>query len=386
MSSHVTTEPMTPAPPPDVAPVVRAAPGWVKALGPIAVALFLVALFSPAYFFNDDRYWLPLFTRYMALALFALSVDLIWGYTGLMSLGQGLFFGAGVYAVGYSLMFQKACADADMPLVQQVNMPRFPLLSSLPDWVGYLVHIWLAIPLAVIVPVIVATLFGYATFQRRIKGVYFSLITQALLLAFFTLTDSNLPYTGGRVGMPYLPRLKLFDHEFQMVDQYYLTVGMLSICFLISLALVRSKFGKVLTAIRDSEYRVLALGYNTAMYKTFIFAYAAALAGIAGALYVSSLRTAGPDVMQPAFSIEILILVAVGGRGTLFGAIIGAVLVNLGKTIINDQFATYWPVMLGLLFVVVTLFLPNGILGGLRSISRRWLVQGEKTSLARASS
>ena len=383
MSSNVTTEPMTPTPPPAVVP---AAHGWLKALGPVVVVLFLVALFSPAYFFNDDRYWLPLFTRYMALALFALSVDLIWGYTGLMSLGQGLFFGAGVYAVGYSLMFQKACFDADMPLVQQANMPRFPLLSSLPDWVGYLVHIWFAISLAVLVPVLVATLFGYATFQRRIKGVYFSLITQALLLAFFTLTDSNLPYTGGRVGMPYLPRLNLLGHEFQMLDQYYLTAGMLSICFLVSLALVRSKFGKVLTAIRDSEYRVLALGYNTAMYKTFIFAYAAALAGIAGALYVSALRTAGPDVMQPAFSIEILILVAVGGRGTLFGAIIGAVLVNFGKTIINDKFATYWPIILGLLFVLVTLFLPNGILGGLRSIFRRWLVPGDKKSLARASS
>ena len=193
-------------------------------------------------------------------------------------------------------MFQKACDDADMPLVQQANMPRFPLLSSLPDWVGYLVHIWLAIPLAVIVPVLVATLFGYATFQRRIKGVYFSLITQALLLAFFTLTDSNLPYTGGGVGMPYLPRLKLFGHEFQMLDQYYLTVGMLSVCFLLSLALVRSKFGKVLTAIRDSEYRVMALGYNTAMYKTFIFAYAAAVAGIAGGLYVSCPADGGPDV------------------------------------------------------------------------------------------
>ena len=264
----------------------------------VLLVLFLVALFAPGYFFADDRYWLELFTRYMALALFALSVDLIWGYTGLMSLGQGLFFGMGVYAVGYSLMFQKACLDADMPLVQQANMPRYPLLSSLPDWTGYLVHIWFAISLAVAIPVVFGAVFGYFTFLRRIKGVYFSLITQALLLAFFTLTDNNLPITGGRVGMPYLPRLKLFGHEFQMVGQYFLTVGILCVCFLVSLAMMRSKFGKVLTAIRDSEYRVLALGYNTAMYKTFIFAYAAGMAGIAGALYVASLRTAGPDVMH----------------------------------------------------------------------------------------
>ena len=279
-------------------------------------------------------------------------------------------------------MFQKACTDADMPLVQQVNMPRFPLLSSLPDWVGYLVHIWFAISLAVIVPVVLATLFGYAAFQRRIKGVYFSLITQALLLAFFTLTDSNLPYTGGRVGMPYLPRLKLFDHEFQMLDQYYLTAGMLSVCFLVSLALVRSKFGKVLTAIRDSEYRVLALGYNTAMYKTFIFAYAAALAGIAGALYVS----ASADGRSGCHAARLFDRDSHSGGGrrprhALRSHHRGRAR-QLGKTIINDKFATYWPVMLGLLFVFVTLFLPNGILGGLRSIFRRWLVQGDKKSLA----
>src|SRR6202044_1110093 len=188
---------------------------------------------------------------------------------------------------------------------------------------------------------------------------------------FYTLADNQLPYTGGRVGIPSLPRLNLFGHVFKMLDQFYLTAAVLSICFLASLLLVRSKFGKVLTAIRDSEYRVLALGYNTAMYKTFIFAYSAAIAGIAGALYVSALRTAGPDVMQPAFSIEILILVAVGGRGTLFGAIIGAVFVNLGKTVINDQFATAWPIVLGLLFIVVVLLLPDGILGGLRSLYRR---------------
>ncbi len=276
----------------------------------------------------------------MALALFALSVDLIWGYTGLMSLGQGVFFGAGVYAVGYSLMFQKACVDADMPLVQQANMPRFPLLSSLPDWVGYLVNIWLAISLAVIVPVLLATVFGYAAFQRRIKGVYFSLITQALLLAFFNAHRSTLPVhrRPGRHAVP--AEIEAVRSRIQMVDQYYLTLGMLAVCFLVSLALIRSKFGKVLTAIRDSEYRVMALGYNTAMYKTFIFAYASGHRRHRGRTFTcSALRTAGPDVIKPAFSIEVLILVAVGGRGTLYGAIIGAVLVNFGKTFINDKFS-----------------------------------------------
>ena len=368
MSSKVSTEQIAPEAPSDVAASTPKLSAFTKLLGIIPTVLFLAVLFTPAVAFSDDKYWLPLFTRYMALALFALSVDLIWGYTGLMSLGQGVYFGLGVYCVGFSLMFQKACEDASLPLVHQENMPRFALQPSLPDWVGYLVHIWLAIALAVILPVILATVFGYAAFQRRIKGVYFSLITQALLLAFFSLTEGSLPVTGGEVGMPYLPRLKLFGHEFQMVDQFYLTFGMVAVCFLLSLALIRSKFGKVLTAIRDSEYRVMALGYNTAMYKTFIFAYGAAIAGIAGGLYVASLRTAGPDVLKPAFSIEVLILVAVGGRGTLYGAIIGAILVNFGKTIINDKFSEYWPLILGLLFVLVTLCLPEGILGGFRSL------------------
>jgi urea transport system permease protein len=381
MSSKVSTGPIAPEGPLDVAVSTPNVSAFTKLLGIGTAVLFLAVLFTPAIAFSDDKYWLPLFTRYMALALFALSVDLIWGYTGLMSLGQGVYFGLGVYCVGFSLMFQKACEDAGLPLVQQESMPRFALQPFLPDWVGYLVHIWLAIPLAIILPVILASAFGYAAFQRRIKGVYFSLITQALLLAFFSLTEGSLPITGGEVGMPYLPRLKLFGHEFMMLDQYYLTFAMVAVCFLLSLALIRSKFGKVLTAIRDSEYRVMALGYNTAMYKTFIFAYGAAVAGIAGGLYVASLRTAGPDVLKPAFSIEVLILVAVGGRGTLYGAIIGAILVNLGKTVINDQFSNYWPIILGLLFVLTTLFLPEGILGGLRSVYRRF-GQSQKKDLA----
>jgi urea transport system permease protein len=383
MSSEPAVETKEPPVAP-VTPAVSGGAGWLKAMTPIGALLFAGLLFVPGVYFSDDPYWLGLFTRYMALALFALSVDLIWGYTGLMSLGQGVFFGAGVYAVGYSLMFQEACRQQDKLLIQQSPMPRYPLLSSLPDWTGYMVHIWVAIAVGVIVPALLATVFGYCAFRRRIKGVYFSLITQALLLAFYTLADNQLPYTGGRVGIPSLPRLELFGHVFKMPDTYYLTAGVLAVCFLVSLLLVHSKFGKVLTAIRDSEYRVLALGYNTAMYKTFIFVYAAVIASLAGMLYVSSLRSAGADPMLPAFSIEVLILVAVGGRGTLIGAIIGAVLVNFAKTYINDKFATLWPIMLGSLFVFVVLFLPDGILGGLRSVLRWALGSDSKARAAQA--
>jgi urea transport system permease protein len=339
----------------------------------VFVVLFLLALFLPAYLFGDDRYWLPLFTRYMALAIFALSVDLIWGYTGLLSLGQGLYFGLGAYAVGYSLKLQQAwlaagrgkpfIAGPDMPLPDFMAYCRLP---EVPFWIRPLIDIRLALVLAVLLPVLVATLFGLVTFRLRVKGVYFSLITQALLLAVFTLIDNQQPYTGGRVGMTYLAKLELFGHKFQMASLYYLITGTLIGCFLGCALLVRSKLGRLLTAIRDNEYRVLALGYNTAMYKTFILALAGGLAGLAGALYVSAMGTAGPDRFGIAFSIEVVIMVAVGGRGTLIGAILGAVLVNLAGTYINNEYKEAWQIILGSLFIAVVLFLPEGVVGWVR--------------------
>ena len=314
------------APPPDI--VAAASFSWARNLpGRILVVLFLAALFFPAYYFAEDRYWLPLFSRYMALAFFALSVDLIWGYCGLLSLGQGLYFGLGVYAVGYSLKLQQAATAAGLPHTWGPDMalPNFMeycRLPAVPVWIAPLINIWLAIAVAVVLPTLVASLFGMVTFRMRVKGVYFSLITQALLLAVFTLIDNQQPYTGGRVGMNGLPRLELFGHTFQNVDLYCLITATLVICFLLCAVLVGSKFGRILTAIRDNENRVLALGYNTAMYKTFVFGLAGGLAGLAGALYVSALRTAGPDRFAIPFSIEVVIMVAVGGRGTLVGAVI----------------------------------------------------------------
>jgi urea transport system permease protein len=350
-------------------------PFWQSVLRAAGLSLFLIALFSPGVFLSGDKYLLPLFTRFMALALFAMSVDLIWGYTGLLSLGQGLYFGMGVYAVGFSLMFQTAAAARDRPLEFGPDMLKFALQPSVPNWMGFLINIWYGIALAVLLPALVAGLFGLVAFWRRIKGVYFSLLTQALLLATFTVMDEKLTYTGGRVGMPGLRKLELFGHTFTDSSLFYLAATVLCVCFLACLALVNSRFGKVLTAIRDSEFRVLALGYNTAMYKTFVFSLAGALAGLAGALYVAERRTAGPDVIAIPFSIEVVILVAVGGRGTLVGPIIGTILVNFLANYFNDSgwvkvwpyfnFQKYWPIIMGGLFIVVVVFLPQGIVGSL---------------------
>ena len=341
----------------------------------LELLLFGAMLVLPVVLFGDDRYWLPIFTRLMALAIFAMSVDLVWGYTGLLSLGQGLYFGLGSYAIAYSLKMKQAAVDADLP-VGTPAMPDFMMWCRLPEvpiWVAPLANIWIAIAVAVLLPLAVSALFGLVVFLARIKGVFFALITQALLLAIFTLVDNQQPYTGGRVGMPGLARLELFGHTFKgLQETYWLLAGSLLVSFLVCLALVRSKFGKVLTAIRDSELRTMALGYNTGLYKTFAFALAGGMAGFAGALYTAAQRTVGPtEVLDIGFSIEIVILVAVGGRGTLIGPVFGTLLVMAGKVYINDAYEGHWPFILGGLFVVVVLFLPQGIVGLLRQAPAR---------------
>jgi urea transport system permease protein len=342
----------------------------------VGVALFLAALFVPGTYYGGDKYWLPQFTRFMALALFALSVDLVWGYTGLLSLGQGLYFGLGAYAAGYSLKLQSAALDAGKPLVPGPDMalPDFMdycRLEHVPGWIQPLIDIRLALVLAVVVPAVVAALFGVLTFWRRIKGVYFALITQAVLLAMFTLVITQQPYTGGVVGMTKLAKLELFGHKFVGLPMYYLITGTLVVCFLGCLALVRSKFGRILTAIRDSEYRVLALGYNTAAYKTFVFTLAGALAGLAGALYVSAIGTAGPDRFNMVVSIEVVIFVAVGGRGTLVGPVLGALLVMFANTYFNDENLKAWAVLVLLASLGVAVPVGLGLARWLGTVSGR---------------
>ncbi len=376
----------TPAAP--TAPAAPAAPAAPRRwFGRVAVLLFLAALFLPAYFLEGDRYWMPVVTRYMCLALFAVSVDLVWGYTGLLSLGQGLYFGLGVYAMGYCLKLRQAAQVAaslsglppDYTPGPEMAIPDFMdycRLPHVPFWIQPLINVWLALTLAVVLPTLVAGLFGAVTFWRRIKGVYFSLITQALLLAVFTLIDNQQPYTGGRVGMNYLARLQLFGVTFDMEKLFYLVTGVLVVVFLACWWLMGSKFGKLLTAIRDNEYRVMALGYNTAMYKTFTFALAGAIAGLAGALYAATIRTAGPDRFGAVASIEIVIMVAVGGRGTLVGAVLGALLVSAGESLFSDvrlgeSDIQIWPIVMGALFIAVVLFMPEGIIGWCRALPAR---------------
>ena len=347
--------------------------------------------------------------RYLTLALFALSVDLIWGYTGLLTLGHGLYFGIGAYFVAYSLSLQGANLRDRGPEFRYHNGPDMGLtrfmfqgqLNEVPAWIAPLVNPYLAIFLAVAVPTVLAALFGWVVFRRRIKGVYFSLITQALVYAMFTLVSNQRSYTGGVDGQPGLPALEIFGFSFSNRNHLNLVIT-ITVCLfgVLSYLIVHSKFGKILTAIRDNEFRVQALGYDTAMYKTFIFAFAGLMAGVAGALYTTSIRSIGPDRFSIEESIVVVIFVAGGGRGTLFGPILGALLIGFGQDKISSlgevafpadllnwlnledeivesagvwfrpNFTKLWPIILGGLFVGVVLFLPDGIVGGITRLGR----------------
>ena len=362
-----------------------------RAVGVALVVLSLLLLFVPSFVFDpgvrEDRYWLGLFAKFMALAVLALSVDLVWGYTGLLSLGQGLYFGLGAYMLAYSLTLQQAAAAAKVPV--GVAPPQFMAYTGpapndpnyVPPpaltWIAPLGNVWVALAAAVLVPAAAAALFGLITFRMRIKGVYFALVTQALLLAVFTVVRNQQRLTGGVVGIKDLSELRLLGHVFSPdpvrnpVSGRYefgaarnltlLVAGVLVACFALCAGLIRTKFGKVLSAIRDNENRALALGYNTALYKTFLFALAGGLAGLAGALFVAANALCDSDYLSVSQSILAVIWVAVGGRGTLLGAVVGTLLVGFSQSYISSAFPEYWPIILGSLFVVVVMFLPRGL-------------------------
>jgi urea transport system permease protein len=369
--------------------------------GALVIVISLALLFAPPFILDPssrdrpDQFWLGQFAKFIALAILALSVDLVWGYAGLLSLGQGLYFGLGAYMAAYALTLQRAAAAADVPV--GVAPPQFMQYTGpAPNDPSYVVppalsiiaplgNIWIALGMAILLPTVVATLFGLVTFRLRIRGVYFALVTQALLLAVFILIRNQQRFTGGVVGIKDLAQLKLSDFVFSPTPLFdpstgrpvrndaggfdftpirnlnVLAAALLVICFGLCAGLMRTKFGRILNAIRDSENRVLALGYNTAMYKTFVFALAGGLAGLAGALFVAANRVCDSQYLSVAFSIEAVIWVAVGGRGNLLGAVVGALLVGFGQSYISSAFPNYWPIILGALFVIVVLFLPRGL-------------------------
>jgi urea transport system permease protein len=333
----------------------------------VAVLVPILNLWLPAANpFHLSDFAVSLIGKIMCYAIAALAMDLIWGYTGILSLGHGVFFALGGYAMGMYLMRQIG-RDGNY----QSELPDFMVFldwKTLP-WHWSLSDSFVAtLALIVLVPGMLAFVFGFFAFRSRIKGVYFSIITQAMTFAAMLLFFRNETGFGGNNGFTDFKRilgLPIATPAMRM-SLFVLTGLTLIGFFLIARWLVGSKFGRVLQAIRDAESRVMFTGYDPLRYKLAVWVVSAVMCGIAGALYVPQVGIINPGEMSPAASIEIAIWAAVGGRGSLVGPILGAFFVNGAKSWFTQVFPEFWLYFLGALFIAVTLFLPNGIVGLVR--------------------
>ena len=315
--------------------------------------------------FHIPTYVVALFGKYVCYALLALSIDLIWGYCGILSLGHGAFFALGGYAMGMYLMRQIGTrgvyAHPILPdFMVFLNWKELPFF-----WYGFQSFPY-AMLMVLLVPGLLAFVFGWFAFRSRVTGVYLSIITQAMTFALMLGFFRNNFGFGGNNGLTDFKDILGFNVQAQgtRAALFVASCMALALGFIICRAVVTSKFGKVLIAIRDAESRTRFLGYRVESYKLFVFTLSACMAGVAGALYVPQVGIINPSEFAPANSIEAVIWVAVGGRGTLTGAVLGAILVNYAKTTFTTGFlAPYWLFLLGGLFVAVTLFLPRGIIG-----------------------
>jgi urea transport system permease protein len=315
-------------------------------------------------------YLIPLFGKFACYAMVALALDLIWGYAGILSLGHGVFFALGGYAMGMHLM--RAMAGEG---VYRSELPDFMVFLDWKElpwyWYGFS-NFGFSFLMALFVPGLLAYAFGFFAFRSRIRGVYFSIITQALTYALMLLFFRNNTGFGGNNGLTDFKRLLGFSLQepTTKLGLYIASVVALLLVYLTCRYLVVSKLGRISMAIRDAESRLMFCGYDPRSYKLFLWVMSAVICGLAGALYVPQVGIINPSEMQPANSIEMAIWVAVGGRGTLVGALTGAFLVNGAKSWCTGAFPELWLYVLGTLFVVITLFCPGGVIGLGRTLGR----------------
>ncbi|WP_439529565.1 urea ABC transporter permease subunit UrtC [Pannonibacter sp.] len=343
----------------------RQAALFLAILGLVIVAVpALNLLLPPDHPLHVPTYAVSLMGKYLTYALLALSVDLVWGYCGILSLGHGAFFALGGYAMGMYLMRQigprGVYGDPVLPdFMVFLNWKELPWY-----WTGFDMFPF-ALMMVLLVPGVLAFIFGWFAFRSRVSGVYLSIITQALTYALLLAFFRNDMGFGGNNGLTDFKDILGFPIQADGTRAaLFVASGLaLVLCFLLARSVTRSKLGKVLVAVRDAESRVRFLGYRVEHYKLFVWTLSAMMAGLAGALYVPQVGIINPGEFEPANSIEAVIWVAVGGRGTLFGPIFGAVLVNYGKTWFTAVLPEVWLFALGALFVVVTLFLPKGLVG-----------------------
>lgn len=358
---------------------------WIKRWGELrrggnTIAVFVIVLFAATAVASLSNLLLPessalhvstytitLLGKYLCYAMLALAVDVIWGYCGILSLGHGAFFALGGYAMGMYLMRQ----IGDRGVYGNPDLPDFMVFlnwDSLPwYWLG-MDQLWFAMLMVALVPGLLAFVFGWLAFRSRVTGVYLSIMTQALTYALMLAFFRNEMGFGGNNGLTDFKELAGFELSANStrVGLFVITALALALVFVCSQLIMKSRLGRVVVAVRDSEARARFLGYRTDHVKVWLFVYSALIAALAGALYVPQVGIINPGEFSPVNSIEIVVWVAVGGRGTLYGAVAGAILINYAKTRFTSLAPESWLFLLGALFVVVTIFLPKGLAGLLK--------------------
>ena len=323
--------------------------------------------------FHVSTYTVTLLGKYLAYALLAVAVDLVWGYCGILSLGHGAFFALGGYAMGMYLMRQ----IGDRGVYGNADLPDFMVFLNWQElpwfWSGFDMF-WFAMLMVVLVPGALAFAFGWFTFRSRVTGVYLSIMTQALTYALMLAFFRNEMGFGGNNGLTDFKELLGFNlqSDGMRIVMFVLSALALASGYMASRYIVNSKLGRVVVAVRDAEDRSRFIGYKVENYKLWIFVFSAMLAGVAGALYVPQVGIINPGEFSPLNSIELVIWVAIGGRGMLYGAVIGAFVVNFAKTYFTGVLPEVWLFALGALFVVVTLFLPKGLVGLYDQMKKNW--------------
>ena len=343
-----------------------AKPALVNRLAlPLIVVLLLVVPFTLS------EFRLSLLAKYLCFAFPAIGIVLIWGYGGILSLGQGIFFGLGSYMMAMFLKLESTESGSSAQALSSFfgsNLPDFMVWNSvdaLPWWWDPFHSIWFTIPAILILPPLLAFILGYFNFRKRVGGVYFSIITLALASIMAIVIIGRQGVTGGINGITDFKTVLGISLEAEGIRTklYFVTVAFLVVALLASRFIVNSRLGKILVAIRDREDRVRFSGYDSAMFKGFIFAVGALLASIGGALFTLQVGLASPSLVGIVPSIEMVIYAAVGGRLSLIGAIYGAVLVGTAKTYFSENFVEYWLYFIGGLFIVIVVFLPQGLAG-----------------------
>jgi urea transport system permease protein len=353
----------------DVKPSGSRAAAVVRLLDRFAVPLLaiLLLIILPAF---AGTFRLGLFGKYLSFAFCAVGLVLAWGYGGILSLGQGIFFGLGSYILAMFMKLESTSADpaAAVFVSEGPPVPDFMTWNSvdvLPWWWVPFAHLWFTIPILLILPTALAFGLGYANFRKRVGGVYFSIVTLALAAMASIIIVGQQGYTGGINGITNLTTFAGFDiqSDTAVYTMYYITTLLLLASILAGRFILRSRLGKVLIAVRDREDRIRFSGYDPAMFKGFIFAIAALFSAIGGAMFTLQVGFASPSVSGIVPSIEMVIYAAVGGRLSLVGAVYGTLVVGLAKSLLSEQFANIWMYFMGALFIICTMVFPKGLAG-----------------------